>query len=90
MADELVELLRRLEEELHRPETRRDVDRMQMLLHPQFEEIGRSGRRYSREDTLRECVGGSDPDVAIKRDDELNERDQRHLLRVIVLIASSC
>ena len=63
MADELLEVLRRLEEELHRPETRRDVDRMQRLLHPEFEEIGRSGRRYTRGDILRECVGANNHDV---------------------------
>jgi hypothetical protein len=60
MADERFELLRRLEEELHRPETRRDANRMRMLLHPEFEEIGRSGRRYTREDILGECAGSNE------------------------------
>jgi hypothetical protein len=60
MADELLEVLRPLEEELHRAETRRDINRMWMLLHPEFEEIGRSGRRYTREDILRECAGANE------------------------------
>jgi hypothetical protein len=50
MADDLLEGLQFLEQELHRPETRRDAERMQTLLHPDFEEFGRSGRRYTRED----------------------------------------
>jgi hypothetical protein len=47
MTDGLRRDLRRWEEELHRPETRRNPDRMGVLLHPAFEEFGRSGRRYT-------------------------------------------
>lgn len=58
MADELIHQLRRLEEELHLPETRRNVTRLRMLLHPDFEEFGRSGRRYSRDEVLLELPDG--------------------------------
>jgi hypothetical protein len=54
MTEGFAQILRALEEELHRPETRRDAARLGMLLHPDFEEIGRSGRHYTREDTIRE------------------------------------
>lgn len=54
MPDELIYQLRRLEEELHLPETRRNVTRLRMLLHRDFEEFGRSGRHYSRDEVLLE------------------------------------
>jgi ribonuclease HI len=41
-----------LEEELLRPETRADFGRMAMLLHPDFAEIGESGRMWSREEII--------------------------------------
>src|ERR1700751_86660 len=50
----LLEELRALETELHKYETRRNRNRMEMLLHPQFVEFGRSGRRYSRAEILKE------------------------------------
>ena len=34
---------------------------MEMLLHPDFEEFGRSGTRYSREDVLQEFGPASTP-----------------------------
>lgn len=53
----LLEELRRLEVELHSLETRRDRKRMDTLLHPEFVELGRSGRRYLREEVLAEFRG---------------------------------
>lgn len=41
--------LRALEIELHHPSVRCHRDRMLVLLHPEFREVGRSGRAYSRE-----------------------------------------
>jgi hypothetical protein len=52
--DELLELLRGLEGELHQLETRRDPGRLGALLHPDFVEFGRSGRKYTRADVLHE------------------------------------
>jgi hypothetical protein len=50
----LLEELRSLETELHTIEARRKRQRMEMLLHPDFVEFGRSGRRYTRADSLNE------------------------------------
>jgi hypothetical protein len=50
----LLEELRNLETELHKDETRRNRKRMEMLLHPDFVEFGRSGTRYTRSDILGE------------------------------------
>jgi hypothetical protein len=50
----LLEELRSLETELHTTEARRNWQRMEMLLHPDFVEFGRSGRRYTRADILHE------------------------------------
>lgn len=46
------DVLRELEESLWRPETRFDQAYMDRILAPDFFEFGRSGRRYTREDTL--------------------------------------
>ena len=57
----LLELLRVLETELHRLETRQNRNRLEQLLHPDFVEFARSGRRYSRSEVIVEfsgdCVG---------------------------------
>lgn len=45
--------LRRLEESLWREETRFDRDYMDRILAPGFIEFGRSGRVWTRNDTLR-------------------------------------
>jgi hypothetical protein len=50
----LLERLRILEVELHRLETRKDRSRLEQLLHPDFVEVARSGRRYSRSEVLAE------------------------------------
>ncbi len=50
----LLEELRSLETELHTIEARRNRERMEALLHPDFVEFGRSGRRYTRADILNE------------------------------------
>lgn len=56
--DSLLEHLRDLETQLHRSETRRNRSRMESLLHPDFVELARSGRRYSRNEVLEEFEGG--------------------------------
>jgi hypothetical protein len=58
--DELLQHLRQLEQELHCIETRRDAARLGLLLHPEFEEFGRSGRRHDRAEVLREFSAGGD------------------------------
>jgi hypothetical protein len=50
----LLERLQGLEIELHRLETRRDRGRLEQLLHPDFVEVARSGRCYSRSEVLAE------------------------------------
>lgn len=45
-------VLKRLEEELWREETRFDGERMSDIIAPDFLEFGRSGRIYRREDSL--------------------------------------
>ena len=46
--------LRELEVELHRLETRRNRERLEQLLHPDFVEFARSGRSSSRNEVLEE------------------------------------
>jgi hypothetical protein len=41
--------LQALEVELHHPGTRNSRERLEQLLHPEFHEVGRSGRAYDRE-----------------------------------------
>jgi len=52
MDDELCRLLAQLEIELLRPSVRVDTSRLDALLHPEFVELGRSGRRYLKADIL--------------------------------------
>ncbi len=52
--DNLLSHLRDLEIALHQPKVRSDARRLEELLHDSFLEIGRSGRRYSKADLLRE------------------------------------
>lgn len=44
----LLEQLSRLEAELHHPGAACTRERLELLLHPDFHEIGRSGRPYAR------------------------------------------
>jgi hypothetical protein len=50
----LLEELRTLETELHTVEARRNRERMETLLHPDFVEFARSGKQYTRPDILSE------------------------------------
>lgn len=45
----LLQELEALEVELHHPGVRCSRERLNQLLHPQFHEVGRSGRAYNRE-----------------------------------------
>lgn len=45
----LLQKLQALEVELHHPGVRCSCERLNQLLHPQFHEVGRSGRAYNRE-----------------------------------------
>ena len=56
---DLLAQLRDVERELHKNETRRDQRRMKALLHPDFIEFGRSGRRYARDEILSEFGQGN-------------------------------
>jgi hypothetical protein len=50
--EELLARLQSLEVELHHPGTRCSRARLEELLHPDFDEVGRSGRRYDRPTVL--------------------------------------
>jgi len=58
--DDLLELLREAELELHQPSVRRDRDRAAALLHESFFEIGRSGQTYDREAILNLMASASE------------------------------
>jgi len=47
-----ISILRPAEEELLTSATRRDPERVRELLHPEFIEIGRLGRRWSRDEIV--------------------------------------
>lgn len=64
----LVRQLQALEIELHHPGARCDRDRLEQLLHPQFHEVGRSGREYSRATVIEFLLGqSSQPSVQSER-----------------------
>jgi hypothetical protein len=49
----LLNELQALEVELHHPGVRCSRSRLEQLLHPEFHEVGRSGRLYDRETVVR-------------------------------------
>jgi len=61
-----VETLRELEEALWRAETRFDRTFMEQILHPMFFEFGRSGRTYTREQTLHAAPGNIDAELPLR------------------------
>jgi hypothetical protein len=60
-----------LEVELHRIETRRNVHRLDQLLHPDFMEFARSGRIYTRTEVLHEFTAGGELETVEAQDFEL-------------------
>ncbi len=58
-------VVRRLENELLEPAVRSDPSRLAALLHPAFEEIGSSGRLWSR-DAVVESLGDEDPSPVLE------------------------
>ncbi len=56
--EDVLRTLRQLEIELHQEAVRRDPERLEELLHPDFREFARSGRRYSRDEVLAEFTSG--------------------------------
>jgi hypothetical protein len=57
----LLKTLTDLETELFDPDTRRNRARLEALLHPQFFEIGRSGRVHTRDDVLTQLPNEREP-----------------------------
>lgn len=53
---QLLSTLQALEVELHHPGVRCSRDRLEFLLHPDFHEVGRSGRTYSRDTVIQFLV----------------------------------
>jgi hypothetical protein len=60
-SDALLKTLTNLETELFDPHTRRNRARLEALLHPQFFEIGRSGRVHTRDDVLTQLPKEQEP-----------------------------
>ena len=63
----LLHQLQSLEVELHHPGVRCPRDRLEELLHPDFHEVGRSGREYSRE-TVIEYLKSQDSQPTVASD----------------------
>ncbi len=58
------EVVARLEQELLDPAVRADASRVAALLHPDFEEIGRSGRLWGRDAIVQELSAETDESAA--------------------------
>jgi hypothetical protein len=59
--------LQALESELHHPGVRVTRERLERLLHPEFSEVGRSGRQYTRETVIAHLAAqASQPEVVAK------------------------
>ena len=56
MTKDLLNLLVDLERVLHRKSTRRSKEKLNELLHDDFEEIGASGRTYNKDQIIEELL----------------------------------
>lgn len=65
--------VRAAEEELLTSATRHDAARLRELLHPDFVEVGRSGRRWTREDIIAALL--EEKDRPTPRTDEWEVRE---------------
>ena len=65
---DLLALLQELEVELHHPGTRCSHARLDELLHPDFDEVGRSGRRYDRM-TVLSFLASQSEHASVESDD---------------------
>jgi hypothetical protein len=70
---DLFMLLRQSETELHKVETRRNRERLDLLLHPKFMEFARSGRQYSRAEVLAEFSSDEEFELVHAQDFVLTE-----------------
>jgi hypothetical protein len=57
----LLDELRQLEAELHHPGLKCSRERLEQLLHPDFHEVGRSGRPYSRQTVVEHLFSQAAP-----------------------------
>jgi hypothetical protein len=80
---DLVALAWQSEEDLLTPAVRNDPRRVAELLAPGFYEIGQSGRRWSRDETLAQLTAPSDPLPAAV----LSEREAQLLGPDLVLLS---
>ncbi len=64
----LLQELQALEAELHHPGVRVNRVRLEQLLHPEFHEVGRSGRAYTRE-TVISFLAAQDSQPAVASDE---------------------
>ena len=56
MTNKLLNLLIDLEKSLHRSSTRKSVEKLDELLHDDFEEIGASGKTYNKNQIMEELI----------------------------------
>jgi hypothetical protein len=64
----LLQELQSLEVELHHPGVRCSRERLEQLLHPEFHEVGRSGRAYDRETVVTFLAAQESQPAVISQD----------------------
>lgn len=65
MVSVLLQELQSLEVELHHPGVRCNRERLEQLLHPEFHEVGRSGRTYGRESIVNHLAAQQTQPVVV-------------------------
>ena len=69
----LLQELQALEVELHHPGVRCSRERLEQLLHPDFHEVGRSGRSYNQETIVNFLAAQDSPPVVVSETFSLSE-----------------
>lgn len=80
VAQDVIAAVRAAEMDLLSSDTRHDARRVRSLLHPDFREIGRSGRMWTRSDVLIELL-----EEPTRRTPETDDWAFEHLAPTIVL-----
>ncbi len=77
---EITEQIIELEKKLHQPKIRQDVTWLMELLHDEFEEIGRSGSRYDKQDVIKSLTEQNDQPEIFATNFKLSQLEQSLVL----------
>jgi len=82
--------LEQFEIELHQYDVRTDIDKLKLLLHPSFIEIGYSGKTYSYSEIINSLLAEPQPDYNIWSQNYEHEELSQNIILVTYSAAREC